>query len=211
MCSVRAVLFVDGSNWHHGLKSIGVDSGSLDYRRVARDLLIDRELIGIRFYVGKVRGDLKRVRPQGRFLSRLRDQGVRVFLGRIERRSAPAASNPVAAKLRDRITSHADDLPETLRRDLLALCNEDVPYYVEKQVDVRIAVDIVSGALTDEYDVAYLLSADGDFVPAVEQARKAGKKVFMASPVPGHQLGQAATATIRLDREWLRGLGLVQS
>ena len=33
------MLFIDGANWHYGLKSIGVDSGRLDYRRLARKLL----------------------------------------------------------------------------------------------------------------------------------------------------------------------------
>ena len=29
----RSTLFIDGANWHYGLKSIGVDSGRLDYSR----------------------------------------------------------------------------------------------------------------------------------------------------------------------------------
>ena len=50
---------------------------------------------------------------------------------------------------------------------------------------MNIAVDMVVKAMEDEFDVAYLLSADGDFVPAVETVRKMGKKVFAASPVKG--------------------------
>jgi len=202
----RSILFIDGNNWYHSLKSIGVYSPSLDYVRIARKLLVNRELRSIRFYIGKVRGDLRRVRNQAQFLERIKSQGVEVILGRIERHFARAKANPVALKLRQRINAQHDDLPASLLEDLLELCRLDVPYYVEKQVDVKLAVDLVSGAMSDEYDVAYLLSADGDFVPAVDKARLAGKTVFAASPSYGRQLGRAVDAFIRLDRDWFDGL-----
>ncbi len=41
--------------------------------------------------------------------------------------------------------------------------------HVEKQVDVAIAVDLVTMAFRDQYDVAYFLSADADFVSAVRE------------------------------------------
>jgi len=59
--SPRAVLFIDGNNWYHGLRAVGVDSGRLDYRRVAEKLLLaSRQLAGIRYYVGEISGDLAR-------------------------------------------------------------------------------------------------------------------------------------------------------
>ena len=45
----------------------------------------------------------------------------------------------------------------------------------EKGVDVRIAVDMVQGAINNEYDHAILVSEDSDFVPAI-QAVKGQKK-----------------------------------
>ena len=55
-----------------------------------------------------------------------------------------------------------------------------VPDYVEKKVDVAIAVDLVRMAYQDQYDVAYLLSADADYVTAVKEAQRLGKTVFGA-------------------------------
>ena len=55
-----------------------------------------------------------------------------------------------------------------------------VPDYVEKKVDVAIAVDLVRMAYEDQYDVAYLLSADADYVTAVKEAQRVGKTVFGA-------------------------------
>ena len=48
-------------------------------------------------------------------------------------------------------------------------------------------------AQRDEYDLAYLLSADGDFVPVVREVQRLGKRVFVASPWRGHQLAHASS------------------
>jgi uncharacterized LabA/DUF88 family protein len=50
-------------------------------------------------------------------------------------------------------------------------------FYHEKGVDVRIATDIVKGALNDEYQSFYVISSDSDILPAIEAAIAAGKKV----------------------------------
>lgn len=73
---------------------------------------------------------------------------------------------------------------------------------VEKAVDVMLAVDMVVGAERGEFDAAHLLSADGDFTPAVEAVRAHGKKVYIASPASGAQLAKVASAFIRMDRAW---------
>lgn len=72
----------------------------------------------------------------------------------------------------------------------------------EKAVDVMLAVDMVVMATTDEYDAAYLLSADGDFTGAVDYVRKLGKKVFAASALQGAQLAKAVNSFIRIERSW---------
>lgn len=47
----------------------------------------------------------------------------------------------------------------------------------EKGVDVKIAIDLVVGALKDEYDRAILISSDSDLVPAVKFVTSTGKKI----------------------------------
>lgn len=49
--------------------------------------------------------------------------------------------------------------------------------YTEKGTDVNIAVDIVSLAFNNAYDEAILFSADSDYEPAIEMARRFGKNV----------------------------------
>ena len=78
-------------------------------------------------------------------------------------------------------------------------------HLVEKAVDVKIAVDMVLGAVRDEYDHAYLLSADGDFSPAVEAAKELGKKVYVATPGTSYQLGLVADVFVQIEPTRLRG------
>ena len=49
MASKRAVLFIDGSNFYHAARDIGVASGDLDYQSLAHKLILDRECADIRF------------------------------------------------------------------------------------------------------------------------------------------------------------------
>lgn len=48
----------------------------------------------------------------------------------------------------------------------------------EKGVDVQIAVDIVRGAIKNEYDICYLFSSDTDLLPAINTAKDVGKKII---------------------------------
>lgn len=54
----------------------------------------------------------------------------------------------------------------------------------EKGIDVQIALSIALGAERDAYDVAVLFSADTDLLPALEEARAAGKHVEVAAWKP---------------------------
>ena len=57
MALERAVLFIDGSNFYHAAKRIGVSTGDLDYQKLANKLILNRELAGFRYYVGQVSGN----------------------------------------------------------------------------------------------------------------------------------------------------------
>ncbi len=48
---------------------------------------------------------------------------------------------------------------------------------IEKKVDIKIAIDIISLAYENAYDTAVLVSGDGDFVPVVRKVKKLDKNV----------------------------------
>src|SRR3990172_5944304 len=76
----------------------------------------------------------------------------------------------------------------------------------QKQIDVQIAVDMLSEAYDDTFDVAVLVSGDGDLTPAVKKLITMGKQVEVASfddPMEREfswALKTAATRTIDLTK-----------
>lgn len=50
-------------------------------------------------------------------------------------------------------------------------------YYIIKEDDINMAVDMVEKACDDGFDVAILISGDGDFVPAVKAVQRKNKVV----------------------------------
>ena len=49
--------------------------------------------------------------------------------------------------------------------------------YKEKGTDVKIAVDLVIGAVDNHYDTAILVSSDTDLIPAIRYIKYRGKKI----------------------------------
>lgn len=54
----------------------------------------------------------------------------------------------------------------------------------EKGVDVMLAVELIGGAYEDAYDVAVVVSADTDLLPAIAKAKGGGKVVEVAAWEP---------------------------
>lgn len=204
--SDRAILFVDGNNWYHALKGIGMTGLlQLDYTMVASKLVGPRQWVGTRYYVGQVTqaGNPKLYAAQRRFVSALEssDPRVSVHFGRLETR---LFVNPAVKELRQLLSRLPVRLDPTVYRALseLAAKHAHASVIQEKAVDVMLAVDLVILAERNQFDTAYLLSADGDFTPAVEAVRRLGKKVYAVSARPGEQLASVVDAFVRVDRSW---------
>lgn len=74
----------------------------------------------------------------------------------------------------------------------------------EKGIDVMLAVDMVMGAARDEYDVAILMSADTDLIPAAEAVIDAGKWIEFAAWRP--DVGYASHLRIDGRKTWCHHL-----
>jgi uncharacterized LabA/DUF88 family protein len=203
----RAAVFIDGNNWYHSLRGIGMsDLGRLSYPKICTKLAGPaREWVSMRYYVGQVNQaeEAKQYADQRRFISHLEasDPRIRVRLGRLETRFA---ENAAAAELLTYLGSLTTRIDTGVYKDLIAIGrrHQRVPVKVEKAVDVMLAVEMVAQAERGEYDCAYLLSADGDFTPALEAARALGKKVYASSAAQGARLAAAANSFIRLNSAW---------
>lgn len=202
----RATIFIDGNNWYHAIFDVGVrDLGRLDYGLISLKLLGPREWIGTRYYIGRVSqsGNPQMYADQRRFTSSLAasDSRISVHFGRLESRPH---QNAAAEELQHYLATLPTRIDPDLYRDLdhIARKHRTTEVIVEKAVDVMLAVDLVVMAERNLFDAAYLLSADGDFTPAVEAVRAHGKKVYIVSPASGAQLAAVANSFIKLKRDW---------
>ncbi len=202
----RAALFVDGNNWYHAIREAKIDNRfRLDYAKISEKLSAPRKWIATRYYIGRVQQtqDPSSYADQRKFVDQLEktDSRITVHFGRIEPR---IKENAAAKELRRYIHALDKKIDRTLFRELLEITkrHEEVLVYVEKAVDVNLAVDMVTMAANDSYDTAYLLTADGDFTSAVDFVRSKGKKVFAACPGHGAELAKVVNTFIHLPSGW---------
>jgi uncharacterized LabA/DUF88 family protein len=129
------------------------------------------------------------------------DKRISIHLGRIEQRTS---KNLAAKELRAYLAGLRVQIDPAVFSALMEIAQRhiDATVFVEKAVDVMIAIGLVTMAINNVYDAAYLLSADGDYTPAVEAARALGKKVYAASLLSGAQLAKSVNTFIHLQRPW---------
>ena len=80
--------------------------------------------------------------------------------------------------------------------------------FVEKGVDIAIAVDMLSMAFVNAYDTAILVSSDGDFVKAIRAVCDLGKHVEAACFHKAYHVRDAADKVIELNANSLAPLWL---
>lgn len=83
---------------------------------------------------------------------------------------------------------------------------------VEKGVDIMLATDMLQFAWKDLYDVAILVTGDGDFTYAVQVLKNSGKHAEVAA-FPANlasDLGQVADDRHALDKDWFTELWVNQ-
>lgn len=76
---------------------------------------------------------------------------------------------------------------------------------IQKGVDTLLATDMVSMAFLGHYDIAFLVTGDGDLAPAVEAVKAAGKQIIVAAFTRSRStaVGNAADHEIVLNAAYL--------
>jgi len=143
----RVAVYVDGSNFYHKLKDLGIKNCTYyKYGALANHLARGRDVIGKRYYIGVIRAKAGDARAK-----KMQENQVNLF-------------------------NHLGSKQERFSVQRGFLMKNDGVFH-EKGVDVKMAVDILVGAYEDLYDTAILLSSDTDLIPAIEKARLLGKRV----------------------------------
>jgi len=203
----RIMIFVDGSNYYHSLKK-SFHTTKIDFQKLADFLVKEENLININFYVSPVpwQEDAEKYSAQQKYFEKLKlIKRLELILGRLEHRK-----NQKLEKIRkDTQKLFLEIKPELSQNQItefekLKIAIDDTLKFgnkVEKGVDVNLAVDLVTLAFEDKYDIAVIISNDGDFVPAVKKAQSYGKKVFNIKfpQCDAHHLSKTCDKTIFVD------------
>jgi uncharacterized LabA/DUF88 family protein len=153
------MVFVDGSNFYHACRE-NLGRTDVDLGRFAEWLVRpDRQLVRTYYYTCPLppsHSQAQRDAQQKFFGALARTPYFEVGLGRLSATESQCASCGVAA-----------------------------PRYVEKGVDMRIGVDMLLQASKNLFDVAILVSGDGDLAEAVRAVKDLGKHVELAALAKG--------------------------
>lgn len=173
----RVQIYIDGGNFYNlALKRIGCHEVDFDFDKFADFLVGDRELIspGKRFYIGTVRGKddshetTKAMSNQTKLFRRLETYEWTIKTSKLRTRTE-------TIKIDDRFKNY---------QQILAKGIKEITYQRarEKGIDVKIATDLLVGALDDRYDIAVVVSSDSDLAPAMDIVRqKFHKKIEYVS------------------------------
>jgi len=74
--------------------------------------------------------------------------------------------------------------------------------FIEKGADVRLVTDLLSLGLKGAYDIAVLVSGDSDFIDAIEEIKRVGKRVEVAmfERSISSELRRSADSFVSLDK-----------
>jgi uncharacterized LabA/DUF88 family protein len=143
----KVMIFIDGSNLYHIIKSLIPDKkpNDFDFKKFIDRILDGRKLVRVYYYNCPldISRDFDAYVKQQKFFERLKKiENFNLVLCRMQK-----------VKIDGKII------------------------YQIKEDDIHLAVDMIKLAYNDAYDTAILVSSDGDFVPAVKAVQEKGKEV----------------------------------
>jgi uncharacterized LabA/DUF88 family protein len=155
----RVIAYVDGFNLYFGLREKGWRKYYwLNVKLLCENILAgtNRHLVYTKYFTSRIKNNPEKEKRQSTFLDALGTvPDLTIFYGRY--------------KITTRVCQNC-------------LKTNEVP--TEKMTDVRIASQMISDAVKNNYDSALLITGDGDLVPAIEVVKEIAptKKIIIASP-----------------------------
>ena len=158
MVTVRTIAYIDGFNLYHAVDAL--DRPHLKWvdlkALVASFLRESQDLTAVNYYSAYATWLPNEFARHRQFTAALSSIGVSVHMSDFRTRSRRCFN-----------------------------CGASWDSHEEKQTDVRMAVDMVADALEDKFDMAVVITADSDLLPAVAKVRSIpGKRLLMIAP-PG--------------------------
>lgn len=177
----RVIAYIDGFNLYYGLKAARLKRFYwLDLQTLGRNLLKPgQDLVFTKYFTSRVSYPLEKGRRQSTYLEALETLNeFRIYYG------------------------HYQTNPQHCRA-----CGKKVMVPSEKMTDVNIAVEMLSDAYQDLFDIALLMSADSDLTAPVLAIKNLfpDKRVVVAFPPQRHsaQLQRLAHGSLPIGRAML--------
>jgi len=152
----RAVVFVDGNNWYHNVKSIFKKPRVVDIERLAKLVCdkFDLKLVEIRYYnsIPDIGLGEENYYKHMVFLAKLKNRGLKVNTTRLKK-----------INVNGKILRVEKGIDVMIASDMVDLC-------------------LISGTC----DVCVLVTGDADFLPAMKLIKGQGKEVITASISRGY-------------------------
>lgn len=180
----RVIAYVDGFNLYFGLKNAGFKRLYwLDVTALAGNLLKPGQtLAGTHYFTARIRDNDRNTadrKRQGDYLEALGLSGASIQLG------------------------HYLEKQRSCRK-----CHTAWTDYEEKMTDVNIAIQLLSDAVDDRFDVALVMSGDSDLTTPIRRVRERfpNKKVIVAFPPKRHsaELKRVANGHLVIGEDKLR-------
>ncbi len=165
----RIHIYIDGGNFHHlVLKKLDSHELNFLFDEFANFLANGRIITGKRFYVGTVREQEGNPRSkeamsnQTKFFTILASYGWELKTSKLRTRTEKII-----------IDERVKDYKDLLKKGVNKIEFERTR---EKGIDVKLATDLIAGALDNKYDTAIVVSSDADLIPAIDWVRHRQKK-----------------------------------
>lgn len=170
----RVCILIDGANFYlSALKPLGIQDANFDYEAFTQFLADGRKLDshGKRYYIGTVRevfGDpssVKAMSRQNALFSRLISTHWEIKTSIHKKKTETIV---VDNKVQDYV-----------RLKGLGINQFTFEKNREKGIDVKLAVDLIVGAVDNKYDTIIIISSDTDIIPAIDwvQNRFSNKRI----------------------------------
>jgi len=187
----RAILYVDGFNLYFGLKTASFKRYYwLDIYKLGSNLLkANQKLVAAHYFTSHIKSNGENnedMKRQNTYIEALQEVGVKCQFGHYLQKTKRCYS-----------------------------CDNTWPHYEEKMTDVNIAIQLLTDAFDDVFDVALVLSGDSDLSTPIRKVRERfpHKRIVVVFPPKrfSKELNDCADATLALGRDKLHNSQLPES
>lgn len=167
----RVEIFIDGGNFHHlALKKLGIKELNFSFDEFVHFLANSRSIVpmGKRFYIGTVREQMHNphskevMSKQTKLFTILKSYDWEIKTSKLRHRTERIIIDQRVANYQELHNKGIRQIEYTTMR--------------EKGIDVKLATDLIAGAIDNKYDTAIVISSDGDLIPAIDWVRNRCKK-----------------------------------